>query len=291
MRDQVEAGIDVPTEGEIRRDHYIYYHCRHLRGISFDKLSAKEMRAGVLRADVPTISGPIKPRAPFLADDWRCAQAVTDRPVKITVPGPMTIADSTMDAHYGDERRLGEALADALNAEVRALAEAGCTWVQVDEPVMARCPDKALAFGIDNLSRCFHGVPERVVRMAHVCCGYPSELDVDDYPKADPRAYLSLAGALEAADIDAVSIEDAHHHNDLRLLETFRSTTIVLGVVGIARSRVEPVEEIAERLTEALDHIDADRLIAAPDCGLIMLDRATALAMLGNLVAAAKALA
>ncbi len=202
----------------------------------------------------------------------------------------MTIADSTADAHYGDERRLGEAFADALNAEVRALAEAGCTWVQVDEPVMARYPDKALAFGIDHLSRCFHGVPERVVRVAHVCCGYPSELDVEDYPKADPRAYLSLADALEAADIDAVSIEDAHRHNDLRVLEKFCTTKVVLGLVAIARSRVESVEEIAERLTMALDYIDAERLIAAPDCGLIMLDRTTALAKLRNLTAAAKGL-
>ncbi|MEE8123085.1 MAG: cobalamin-independent methionine synthase II family protein [Alphaproteobacteria bacterium] len=288
VRDQVAAGIDVPTDGEMRREHYIYYHLRHLSGFSFDNLTFKEMRSGSWQARVPTIEGPIEAGAPFLADDWRCAQAVTDRPVKITVPGPMTIADSTADAHYGDERQLGAALAEALNAEIRALADAGCTWIQVDEPVFARRPDQALAFGIDHLSRCFHGVRAGVTRVVHVCCGFPAALDMPDYPKADSEAYLTLAHALDAAEIDALSLEDAHRHNDLRLLEQFSATTIVLGLVDVARSRVEPVEEIADRVRAALDHIDAKRLVAAPDCGLILLDRATALAKLRNLVAAAK---
>jgi len=191
-------------------------------------------------------------------------------------------------AFYGDEAKLGAALAGALNVEIRALAGAGCTWIQVDEPVFARYPEKALAFGIDNLSRCFEGVPESTVRGAHVCCGYPAELDTEDYPKADPRAYLAIADGLEAADVDVLSIEDAHRHNDLALLERFTTTRIALGVIGIARTRVEPVDEIADRLRAALAHIDAKRLIAAPDCGLTMLDRDTARAKLANLAAAAK---
>ncbi|MCH7887957.1 MAG: cobalamin-independent methionine synthase II family protein [Proteobacteria bacterium] len=288
VRDQVEVGIDIPTDGEIRREHYIYYHCRHLRGFSFDDLAVKEMRDGSWRARVPTIGRPIEAGAPFLAEDWRSAQAVTERPVKITVPGPMTIADSTVDTYYGDQRRLGAALADALNVEIRALADAGCTWIQVDEPLFARRPEGALAYGIDHLSRCFHGVPAGVTRVVHVCCGYPAELDMDDYPKADPHVYATLADALEAAEIDAFSLEDAHRHNDLALLERFSSTKILLGLVDVGRSRVDPVDEIVERLRAALYHIDADRLIAAPDCGLNLLDRATALAKLGNLVAAAK---
>ena len=286
--DQVAAGIDVPTDGEMRREHYIYYHLRHLQGFSFDTLTEKEMRNGSWRARVPTVVRPIEAGAPFLADDWRRAQAATERPVKITLPGPMTIADSTADAHYGDERRLGSALADALNAEIRSLADAGCTWIQIDEPVFARDPENALAYGIDHLSRCFHGVPADVTRLVHVCCGYPAKLDEPDYPKADAQAYFVLADALEAADIDALSLEDAHRHNDLGLLERFGSTKILLGLVDTACSRVEPVDEIAERLRSALDHIDAGRLVAAPDCGLIMMDRATALAKLRNLVAAAK---
>jgi len=232
---------------------------------------------------------PVSAGRPFLPDDWRTAQAASERPVKFTLPGPMTIVDSTADAFYRDEGKLGAALADTLNVELRALAAAGCTWIQVDEPVFARHPEKALAFGIDNLSRCFEGLPKTVVRCTHVCCGYPAELDTDDYPKADPEAYLAIADELEAADVDVISIEDAHRHNNLALLERFATTRVALGVIGIARTRIEPVDEIADRLVAALAHIDADRLIAAPDCGLVMLDRDTARAKLANLAAAAKA--
>jgi 5-methyltetrahydropteroyltriglutamate--homocysteine methyltransferase len=202
----------------------------------------------------------------------------------------MTIADTNVDLYYDDDRKLGADLAAAVNAEVRSLAEAGCTWIQVDEPVFARKPEAALDYGIENLNRCFHGVPEGVTRVMHMCCGYPDRLDRDDYPKADLDAYIRLAEAVDGAEIDAVSIEDAHRHNDLSLLERFARTTVILGVVAIAKSRVEPVEEIRARLSAALEHIDAGRLIAAPDCGLGLLGRDRALEKLRNLSAAARSL-
>ena len=289
VEDQMNAGIDIPTDGEVRRDNYIYYHCRELEGIDFSRLTKKVMRAGTWEAEVPTIVGPIAPRDHFLPRDWQAAQSATDRPVKITIPGPLTIADSVADAYYQDERRLGAALADAINHEIQALAEAGCTWIQVDEPVFAREAEKALAFGIENLERCFHGTPPSVTRGMHMCCGYPDVVDNEAYPKADPIAYFSLAPALDESSIQAVSIEDAHRHNDLSLLEHFTDTQVIFGVIAIARSRVEPVEEISSRLSQALEHIDAQRLIAAPDCGLGMLDRDTAVAKMKNLVAAAHA--
>ena len=192
------------------------------------------------------------------------------------------------DAHYGDQRRLAMDLAAVLNVEIGRLAAAGCRWIQVDEPVFARKPVPALDYGVEALARCFHDVPAGVTRTVHICCGYPAGVDDDTYPKADRGAYFTLADALEAAPVDAISLEDAHRHNDLTLLERFAASTVLLGVVGIARTRVEPVDEIRARLMAALDHIDADRLIAAPDCGLIMLDRATARAKLEHLAAAAK---
>jgi len=290
VREQVAIGIDVPTDGEVRREHYIYYHLRHLQGFDFDRLSVKVMRGGAWQAEIPTVVGPLAAGPEFLVRDWRTAQGVTDRRVKITLPGPLTIMDSTADAHYGDERKLAFALADALNVEIRRLAEAGCTWIQVDEPVFARQPECALDYGMEALGRCFAGISAPVTRAVHICCGYPRALNQEDYPKADRRAYFALADAIENAPVDAVSIEDAHRPNDLGLLERFRTTRVILGVVGIARSRIEPVEEIRARLADALEHIDAERLIAGPDCGLIMLDRPTATAKLRNLVAAAKSL-
>ena len=286
--DQIRAGIDIPTDGEIAREDYIHYHCRHLDGVNFDRLEEKALRNDAYRAWLPTIDGPVRAGAPFLPADYRRAQACTDRPVKITMPGPMTISDTTVDLHYGDARTLGRNLATALNREVLALADAGCRHIQIDEPLFARKPDAALDYGFENLERAFHGCPEHVTRTVHMCCGYPDRLDRTDYPKADPGCYLRLADAIEDAAIDAISIEDAHRPNDLSLLERFRGTTVILGVIAIAKSRVEDAGEIAERLGAALDHIDPHRLIAAPDCGLGLLGRDLARSKLANLCRAAR---
>ena len=288
VRDQVNAGIDVPTDGEIPRENYVHYHCRHLEGVDFSRLTSTAARGGAYQTSLPTIVAPIRARDRFLVHDWRRAQAFSDRPVKITMPGPMTIADTTADAFYDDARKLGADLAAALNLEVLALAAAGCRYIQIDEPVFARRPDEALRYGFDHLERAFHGCPAEVNRVVHMCCGYPDHLDQPEYVKADPRAYLQLAGAIEQSSIDMVSFEDAHRHNDLALLEIFANTTVILGVVTIAESRVESAEQIAARLRQALDHIDRERLVAAPDCGLGFLGRRLALEKLNNLCAAAR---
>ena len=286
--DQVRAGIDIPTDGEIARENYIHYHCRHLAGVSFERLEEKALRNDAYRARLPAIVGPVRAGASFLPTDYRRAQACTNRPVKITMPGPMTISDTTVDLHYDDPRVLGRDLAVALNREVLALADEGCRHIQIDEPLFARKPDAALEYGFDNLERAFHGCPKHVTRTVHMCCGYPDRLDRLDYPKADPGSYARLADAIEDATIDAISIEDAHRPNDLSLLERFRATTVILGVVAIARSRVESVGEIAARLGTAMNHIDANRLIAAPDCGLGLLGRELARSKLANLCHAAR---
>lgn len=271
VAEQVALGIDIPTDGEIRRENFIHYHCRHLVGIDFEVLTEKER--GHHQALLPTITGPIQAGPAFLVRDWQIAQAATRRPVKLTVPGPLTIGDSVADDHYRDPRLRGAALADALNVEIRRLADAGCPVIQVDEPVLARKVEDALAFGIEHLERCFYKVPRSTERVVHICCGYPDRLDAEDYPKAPQSAYLELAPVLDEADVDAVSIEDAHRPNDLVLLERFARTRVLLGVIAIARSRVEEVEAVRARLEAALDHIDRHRLIAAPDCGLGFLGR------------------
>jgi 5-methyltetrahydropteroyltriglutamate--homocysteine methyltransferase len=287
INDQVDAGIDIPTDGEIRRDSYIHYHCRHLHGIDFSDLTNKVMRDGSWEIPVPTITAPIKPGKHFLIQDWLAGQNSTPQPVKVTIPGPLTIIDSTFDAHYGDERALAYDLAEAINFEIKGLAEAGCQWIQVDEPLFARHPDKALDYGVEALDRCFHGVDEAVTRTMHMCCGYPDLLDNENYHKADRETYFRLAPALDESSIQVVSIEDAHRYNDLSLLELFANTRIILGVVAIARTRIEPVEEIRDRLTEALNHIEPGRLLAGPDCGLGMLSREQAVQKMGHLSRAA----
>ncbi len=287
--DQVNAGIDIPTDGEVRRENYIHYHCRNLDGIDFDHLTTTDIRNGAYTdARLPTITGPIQARGHFLTRDWQLAQSFTDRSMKITMPGPMTIVGTVADAFYNDPKKRGIDIAKALNFEILALVEAGAQHIQVDEPILARLPNEALEYGIEHLDRCFDGVPDSVTRTVHMCCGYPDALDSADFTKADINAYSQIASAVEDSSIQAVSLEDAHRHNDLSLLEQYKTTTVILGVVDVASSRTETVDEIEKRLNQALEHIDAQRLIAAPDCGLGLLTRSMAIAKLSQLALAAK---
>ncbi len=285
---QIEAGIDLPTDGEVRRENYIHYHCRHLEGFDFDRLETRVLRDGAYKTDLPAIRGPVAHRGEsYGVHDWKTAQALSAKPVKFTLPGPLTIMDTVADCHYDDRPRLNQALAETVNREVLALAEAGCRHIQVDEPLFARQVSDALSFGMEGLERCFHGLPKGVERAVHMCCGYPEHLDDEAYKKADPDSYFQLAQAIDSAAFDQVSIEDAHCCNDLSLLERLASKTVIFGAVAVARSRVETVEEIAQRLKAALDHIDRDRLVVAPDCGLGLLTPQLAKAKLKNLCQAA----
>jgi 5-methyltetrahydropteroyltriglutamate--homocysteine methyltransferase len=283
IRDQIDCGIDIPSDGEQRRENYIHYHCRHLEGIDFTRLTSKVHRNGAAVADLPTIDGHIAARGDhFLDRDFSIAQGFSDRPVKITVPGPLSIIDTTANQFYDSERELA-----FLNFEIRALAAAGCKYIQVDEPLFVRKVDAALDYGVECLDRCFDGLPDDVTRVMHMCCGYPGHLDDETYLKADPDCYQQLARAVDGSSVHQVSIEDAHCLNNLELLERFDNTAIILGVVTIASSRVESSEHIEQRLQQALRHIDADRLLAAPDCGLMMLGRELAMAKLKSMCTAA----
>ena len=286
---QIAAGIDIPTDGEVRRENYIHYHCRQLDGFDFEKLETRVLRDGAYETDLPAIRGAVSSRRPgYSVHDWKAAQAQCDRPVKATLPGPLTIMDTTANCHYDDRRQLNADLAETVNREVLALAEAGCRHIQVDEPLFARQVEDALDFGIDGIERCFHGTPETVSRAVHMCCGYPEHLDDEVYKKADPDSYVRLAAAVDEAGFDQLSIEDAHCQNDLTLLERYSAKTVIFGVVAVARSRVETVEEIATRIRAVMEHIDRERLVIAPDCGLGLLTPDLASAKLRAMCEAAK---
>lgn len=290
IRDQLDCGIDIPTDGEQRRENYIHYHCRNLEGIDFKVLTRKVHRNGAAVADLPTITAKIVPRGNhFLDHDFQVAQQHSNKPVKVTIPGPLSTIDTTVNQFYRSERELAFDLADALNYEIRALAAAGCKFIQVDEPLFVRQVDKALDYGVECLDRCFDGIADDVTRVMHMCCGYPGHVDDENYLKADPQCYSRLARAVDQTSIDQVSIEDAHCLNPLELLELFKNTSVILGAVTIASSRVESVEAIHQRLTLALNHIDQHRLLVAPDCGLMMLDRELAMLKLKNMCSAAQA--
>ena len=288
ISDQEEAGIDILTDGEVKRENYIHYHCRHLDGIDFHDLTEKAIRGGTYTPLLPTITGPVRSKQHFLPNDWKIAQKYTKRTVKMTLPGPMTLGDTVADKYYENPKKRGSEIASALNKEVLALVDAGCTDIQIDEPLFARRVQDALDYGFGHLESCFEGVPDNVTRTVHMCCGYPDRLDNFEYPKAPKECYFELAEAIDSSSIDAISIEDAHRQNDLSLLDPFKYTTVIFGVVSVAVSRIETVKEITDRLTEAIKHIDAERIIAAPDCGLGLLNRDLAMAKLKNLCQAAR---
>ena len=291
IADQIECGIDIPTDGEVRRENYIHYHCRHLNGIDFDNLTQTLTRDGATFMQLPTITGAITVRpGHFLPHDFKAAQANSDLPIKVTVPGPITIADTTADKYYGDMKTLCQDLAQSINYEVRALSEAGCRYIQIDEPLFARKPEEALAFGIENLERCFHGIEKHTTAIMHMCCGYPNYLDEVGYHKAERKVYFDLAESLDDSIVAQISIEDAHQHNDLSLLERFQRSSVIFGSFAVANSQVESAEQIRERLRLALGHIDIERLIAAPDCGLGLLGRNLAMQKLKAMCEAAKSL-
>jgi 5-methyltetrahydropteroyltriglutamate--homocysteine methyltransferase len=264
---QIAAGIDIPTDGEQRRENYVHYQCRYMQGFDFKTLERRVLRNGAYESDLPAVRSQIIAGKPVLPRDYKQAQGFTDRPVKITMPGPMTIIGTVADCFYNDDKQLAFDLAGALNQEVRALADAGCIHIQIDEPLFARKPDDAAAFGYEALERAFHGVPDHVVRTSHMCCGYPEHIDQPEYPKADHNVYHQLVEALDGK-IDALSIEDCHCHSDLSLFEKFTKTIAIVGFVDIAVSEIEQVEQIAARMREVLTVLPPERLMAAPDCGL-----------------------
>lgn len=283
---QIECGIDIPTDGEQRRENYVHYQCRHMSGFDFTDLEHRIVRNGAYETDLPAIRSKISAGESVLPRDYREAQAASDRPIKITLPGPLTIMDTTANCFYENDAALARDLADALNTEVLALAAAGCVHIQVDEPIFARKPDAAMAYGLETLERVFHGVPDDVMRSVHMCCGYPEHLDQPEYPKADPTIYHQLVAALDGK-IDALSIEDCHCHSDLSLFEKFTKTIAIVGFVDIAVSHIEPVDQIVARMKAVLEVLPPERLIAAPDCGLGFLSLAQTRTKLTNMCKAA----
>tara|TARA_Y100000588_G_C14153066_1_gene881389 strand:- start:111 stop:1166 length:1056 start_codon:yes stop_codon:yes gene_type:complete len=289
IKDQLDCGIDIVTDGEIKRENYIHYHCRHLNGVDFNTLTEKVARTGNYKCLLPTVTSKISATDSFLANEWKNNQSLSNKPVKITIPGPMTITDTIANTYYKFEEEMGYDLAIAINKEVKRLIEAGCKYIQIDEPLFARKPESALAFGIENLEKCFEGVNQNdVEKITHICCGYPDKLDAVNYPKAPLDSYKKISKSLDNSIIDSVSIEDAHRYNDLSLLKDYKHTKVIFGLIKIASSKIETVEEIEGRLNEVLKYISKEQLIAAPDCGLGHLSRELAMEKLKKMTLAAK---
>jgi len=285
LREQEATGVDIVTDGEIRRENYVHYYCRNLSGFDFEHRARKTVKAGAYELIVPTISGPITPRKVSLLADYQFVHERTDRRVKMTIPGPVTIMDLSKDQYYGDDTALAMDLAGAIRTEVEALRGVGCKIIQFDEPSFLRYPDKVLDYGLRALEACFAGITD-ITTVVHICCGLPS--DLKGQPKANEEDYSLIAPALALSHIDQISIEGAHLALDAKVLREFGNKEIIIGVVDIGNPHVETVENIESRINRVLHHIASERLLVGPDCGMIYLDPPVAKSKLTNLVEAAR---
>jgi 5-methyltetrahydropteroyltriglutamate--homocysteine methyltransferase len=278
IRDQERAGVDIITDGEIRRESYSNRFANALSGIDRGKQGEIVGRTGN-RIPVPLVTGPIERKRPVEVTDVEFLRANTDRTIKITLPGPFTMSQQAVDEHYGSRAALAMALADAVNAEVRDLFAAGADVVQLDEPWLQARADEARDYGIAAINRALDGVIGTTA--LHLCFGYAAL--VKDKPT---RGYSFLA-ELEASSADQISIEAAQPNLDLSILAKLPSKTIMVGVLDLADPAVETPEHVAERIRAALAVVPAERLIATPDCGMKYLPRATAFGKLAALAAGA----
>jgi 5-methyltetrahydropteroyltriglutamate--homocysteine methyltransferase len=276
IRDQERAGLDVITDGEQRRESYSNRVVMALDGVDVDEPGTTLDRNGN-PFPVPRIVGEIARRAPILVRDAEFLRANTDRKIKVTIPGPFTMAQQAQNDHYAQERDVAFAFAEVVRAELEDLFAAGVDIVQLDEPWMESRADKAREYGIDTLHRALDGV--RGTTALHICFGYPL------FVPGHKREYRFLA-ELADAPVDQISIESAQAELDLEVLSRLVGKTIILGVIALDSEDVETSETVAARLRRALPY--TTDLVAAPDCGMKYLTRESAFGKLQSLVEGAK---
>lgn len=277
IRDQERAGIDVITDGEMRRESYSNRFATALEGISLSQPFIR--RVGGFDIPMPRIVGPIRRPGPIEVADLEFLKRHTDSRVKITLPGPFTLARQAVDDYYHDPEAVAMAYADAVNAEARDLAAAGADVIQLDEPWLRDDPDGANRYGVKAIDRALAGIG--CTTAVHLCFGYGFIVSPDK-----PKAYAFLSQLGDCV-VRQISIEAAQPHLDLGVLEELSGKTIILGVIDLSTNDVESPAVLAERIRRALPHVAPERLIAAPDCGMKYLSRAAAFGKLRSLVAAA----
>ena len=265
IRDMERAGIDIISDGEMRRESYSNRFATALEGIDIENPGTTINRSGV-PIPVPRVAGPIRRRAPIEVGDVEFLKKNTARKTKITLPGPFTMAQQAQDDYYKDEEALALAFAAAVNEELRDLKAAGADVVQIDEPWLQARPERAARYGVKAINRALQGIPGTTV--VHLCFGYAAAV------KDKPTGY-SFLPQLDATTASQISIEAAQPRLDLGVLRDLRKTLMV-GVIDLGTERIESGNEVASRIRAALKHVPAERLVLAPDCGMKYLTREAA---------------
>jgi 5-methyltetrahydropteroyltriglutamate--homocysteine methyltransferase len=268
IRDLERAGIDVVTDGEIRRESYSNRFATALEGIDLAKPGHVKSRSGH-RTPVPRVVGKIRRTGPVEVRDMKFLRANTDRLTKITLPGPFTMSQQAINEHYDDPDEMVMDYAAAVNAEARDLVKAGADVIQLDEPWLRQDPDAAKRIAVKAINRALQGLS--VPTVVHLCFGYAALVPGE----TKPVGYSFLP---ELADVtaDQISIEAAQPKLDLGVLKDLAPKKILLGVLDLGDPRVETPRKVAERIRRGLRHLPAERLIPAPDCGMKYLPREVA---------------
>jgi 5-methyltetrahydropteroyltriglutamate--homocysteine methyltransferase len=278
IRAQEDAGLDVITDGEIRRESYSNRFATALDGVDIDNPGTALDRSGHPNP-VPRIVGPIRRRHPVEVDDVRFLREHTDRPIKMTVPGPFTMTQQAQNDHYPDEISAALDYAAAVNEEIRDLFAAGADMVQIDEPYLQARPEKARAFGVQVLERALAGVTGTTA--VHICFGYAAI--IHDRPSG-----YSFLPEMAGCPCDAISIETAQQNVDCAVLAELPGKKVILGVIDLGDHTVESPEVVADRIRRALPYVAAEDVIPAPDCGMKYLPRDVAFAKMCALVEGAR---
>ena len=274
IRDMERAGIDIITDGEMRRESYSNRFATALEGVDSVNPGTTINRTGA-RSVVPRIVSPIKRKLPVEVRDVEFLRRNTTKKIKITLPGPFTMAQQAQDDHYGDEEALAMAFAAAVNEEARELRAAGADVIQLDEPWLQARADRAARYGVKAINRALEGIEGTTV--VHLCFGYAAAV------KDKPSGY-SFLPQLAGTTASQISIEAAQPRLDLGILRELSGKTVMLGVIDLGTPAVETPQAVAERIRAGLKYVSADRLVVAPDCGMKYLRRDVAFKKLLSLV-------
>jgi 5-methyltetrahydropteroyltriglutamate--homocysteine methyltransferase len=274
IREQERVGLDIITDGEMRRESYSNRFATALEGVDIDNPGIALDRSGHPNP-VPRVAGKVRRKHSVEVDDVKFLRANTDRTIKITVPGPFTMSQQAQNDFYKDEEEMALDYAAAVNAEIKELFAAGADIVQIDEPYMQARPEKARKYGLKAFNAALDGV--KGTTAVHVCFGYAAIIHVR------PEGY-SFLPEFASSPVQQVSIETAQSGLDCSVLKTLPGKTVILGVLDLSDMKVETPETVAARIRRALPHVSPDRIVVAPDCGLKYLPREVAFGKLKAMV-------
>lgn len=288
LKEQEDAGIDVVTDGEQFRVHFVHGFLEHIEGIDWQKKTAMGIRNNRYTVDVPTVTAKVRRSRSVHAEDAKFVRAHTDRKLKFTLPGPMTICDTIADAHYGRRADMAMAFAELLNEEARELEALGVDLIQFDEPAFNAFMDDVNDWGIATLERAAQGL--KCATAVHICYGYGIKQNIDWKATlgSEWRQYEEIFPAINKSSIQQVSLECANSRVPLSLIGLLKNKQVMVGVIDVASLEVETPEQVADVISDALQYVDAERLLPCTNCGLAPLPREVASGKLRALGAGAE---